>query len=132
MIKLSSIVLSFVVLFQGFGITANDFVQFDEFIEHAQFHSEEHGDNFLVFVSKHYGDLKEEHGEKHQDEKKEHEELPFQHQSKTACSAAFILASNETDVKAPEPFGISSIHFFYNALLSSTFLEGILQPPRIS
>jgi hypothetical protein len=121
-----------VVLFQGFGIKASDFTQLDEFIEHAQFHSEEHGDNFLVFVSKHYGALKAEHGEKHQDEKKKHEDLPFRHQAQTVCLVAFILVSNETDLKAPEPFGISSIHFFYNSLLYSIFLEVILQSPRIS
>ena len=66
MIKLFSISLSFLILLQSFGISFNDLSQIDEFIEHAQFHSEQYGDNVFVFISKHYGELKTDHDKEHQ------------------------------------------------------------------
>ena len=77
--KLFSIFFSFLMLFQSVNINVCDISQIDEFIEHAQFHKEKYGDNFFVFISKHYGNLSVEHSKKHQEEKKEHENLPFNH-----------------------------------------------------
>ncbi len=81
MSKLLSISLTLSILFQSIGFCPNDMVKIDEFIEHAQFHSEQYGDNILVFIAKHYGELKATHEKEHQEEKKDHEQLPFQHQS---------------------------------------------------
>ncbi len=65
-------------MIQSFGLCFDDMVQIDEFIEHAQFHSEAYGDNVIVFISKHYGELKADHEKDHQEEKEDHEKLPFQ------------------------------------------------------
>ena len=53
MSSIFSILLSFVILVQGFGLHVNDIAQLDEFIEHAEYHSEQYGDNVIVFISKH-------------------------------------------------------------------------------
>ena len=100
MSKLFSISLSLVILIQSLGISIADIAQIDEFIEHAQFHSEQHGDNVLVFISKHYGELKASHEKEHQEEKEDHEQLPFQHQSHISLIPAFVLNTkifNEID-----------------------------------
>ena len=60
---------------QSIGIHLSDLVQLDEFIEHAQFHSKEYGDNVFVFISKHYGELKAEHDAQHKEEQEEHQQL---------------------------------------------------------
>lgn len=130
MFKITSIAVSLLILIQSFNIHFNDIVELDELIEHARFHAEEHGDNFLVFISKHYGELKAEHSQKHQEEKEEHEELPFQHQGQTALFSVFVL--NQT---ARYSFEIDLVHsldsnYFYQALYHPLTQEEPLQPPR--
>ncbi|MGP1994039.1 hypothetical protein D9V96_019310 [Zobellia laminariae] len=132
MSKLLSISLSFVVLLQSFGVSLCDVSQIDEFIEHAQFHSEQYGDNVLVFISKHYGELKATHDKEHQEEKEDHEQLPFQHQSHFSSATAFVLIAYKEHFKSFEISEYKSHNFFYQAPSSSLHSEGILQPPRHS
>lgn len=132
MSKLFSISLSFVILIQSFGISLADITQIDEFIEHAQFHSEQYGDNIIVFVSKHYGELKANHEKEHQEEKENHEQLPFQHHSHVSSIQAFVLNSNNQEFKTPEFSETNSHNFYYQAPSSSLHSEGLFQPPRIS
>ena len=110
----------------------NDIAQIDDFIEHAQFHSEQYGDNVFVFISKHYGELKAEHNKEHQEEKEDHEQLPFQHQSHVSCISVFVANTTKEELKTPEFSEYKSHHFFYQEPSSSLHLEGLLQPPRHS
>lgn len=129
MLKITSIAISLLILVQSFNVHVNDIIELDELIEHAQFHAEEHGDNFFVFISKHYGELKAEHSQKHQEEKEEHEQLPFQHQSQTTL---FVFVLNKAPENALEiEFPIDrNTNFFYQASYHSLAQEGLLQPPR--
>lgn len=130
MLKLTSIAVSLLILVQSFNIHFSDIVELDELIEHAQFHAEEYGDNFLVFISKHYGELKAEHSKRHQEEREEHEQLPFQHQCQTALLSAFVL--NQT----PDyPLEIDLVvdldsNYFYQVSYHSLAQEGLFQPPQ--
>ncbi|WP_238934580.1 hypothetical protein [Aurantibacter crassamenti] len=124
--------MSFVFLFQTIGITASDMVQIDEFIEHAQFHSEQYGDNVIVFVSKHYGELKADHDKEHQEEKEKHEQLPFQQHSHVSSLTAFVLNSNKEDFNTSEFSEFKTHTFFYQEPSSSIHSEGLFQPPRNS
>ncbi|SNY94943.1 hypothetical protein SAMN06265377_0604 [Flagellimonas pacifica] len=130
--KLFSIILSFLVLLQSFGLHFDDLVQIDEFVEHAQFHSEQYGDNVIVFISKHYGKLKADHQKEHQEEEQEHEELPFQHQSHTSCLTDFAINTYISEFKAPEFAEFSVATFYYQASTSSLHSKGLFQPPRLS
>lgn len=130
MFKITSIAVSLLILIQSFNIHFNDIVELDELIEHAQFHAEEHGDNFLVFISKHYGELKAEHSQKHQEEQEEHEQLPFQHQGQTAVLSAFVI--NQT-VDYPIEIRLVLDHgsnYFYQSSYHSLAQERPFQPPR--
>lgn len=132
MLKLTSISVSLLILVQSFNIHFSDIVELDELIEHAQFHAEEYGDNFLVFISKHYGELKAEHSKRHQEEREEHEQLPFQHQCQTALLSAFVL--NQT----PDyPLEIDLVvdldsNYFYQVSYHSLAQEGLFQPPQLA
>ena len=130
MSKLFSISLSLVILIQSLGISIADIAQIDEFIEHAQFHSEQHGDNVLVFISKHYGELKASHEKEHQEEKEDHEQLPFQHQSHISLIPAFVLNTKIEDFKIFEFSEFKTHTFHYQAPSSSLHSEGLFQPPR--
>ncbi|MGI9549767.1 MAG: hypothetical protein ACR2MT_01105 [Aurantibacter sp.] len=130
MIKLVSIATSLLILTQSFNIHFDDIVELDELIEHAQFHSQEYGDNFFVFISKHYGELKAEHDQKHQEEREDHDQLPFQHQCQTASLSAFVLNNMPEYPAGPEIKVYKSANYFYQASYPSLAQEGLLQPPR--
>ncbi len=130
MLKVTSIAVSLLILVQSFNVHFSDIVELDELIEHAKFHAEEHGDNFLVFISKHYGELKAEHSKKHQEEKEEHEQLPFQHQSQTASLYAFVLNQAPTNPIEIDFALDQDTNFFYQASYHSLAQEGLFQPPR--
>ncbi|TMM58680.1 hypothetical protein FEE95_04420 [Maribacter algarum] len=130
MLKVTSIAVSLLILVQSFNVHIDDIVELDELIEHAQFHAEEHGDNFLVFISKHYGELKAEHSKKHQEEKEEHEQLPFQHQYQTASLYAFVLNQAPANLVEIEFALDQDTNFFYQASYHSLAQEGLFQPPR--
>ncbi|MWW23289.1 hypothetical protein [Algibacter lectus] len=130
--KLFSIALSLNILIQSFGICVTDIAQIDEFIEHAQYHSEQYGDNVLVFISKHYGEQKADHDKDHQEEQEEHEQLPFHHQSHVSSVLAFVLNTHKAEFKAVEFLESNTHKFYYQAPSSSLHLEGLFQPPRLS
>ena len=132
MSKLFSISLSFVILLQSFGFHITDAVQIADFIEHSQFHSEQYGDNVFVFISKHYGELKANHDKEHQEEKEDHEQLPFQHQYHSSSSMVFIFNTQKLEFKTPEFSECNTHNFHYKAPSSSLHLEGLFQPPRLS
>jgi hypothetical protein len=128
--KLFAISISFLVLLQSFGLHYTDVVQLDEFIEHAKFHSEQYGDNVLVFISKHYGDLKADHEKQHQEEKEDHEQLPFQHQGHVSPVTAITLYNNTTELDILEFVEYNGANFFYQAPSSSLHAQGLFQPPK--
>ena len=120
-------------MLQSFGVHYDDIVQLDELIEHAQFHSEQYGDNVIVFLSKHYGELKADHQRDHQEEKKDHEKLPFNHSGASHISVADVfINSYKSELNVLEFSDYTASNFYYQAPSSSLHSQGILQPPRIS
>ena len=134
MTKLISISISFIILIQSFGIRLYDVLQLDAFIEHAQFHSEQHGDNVFVFISKHYGELKLDHEEKYHEEKEEHEQLPFNHNnsSHVLSMASFIINTFKSELKLVDYPEDIEANFFYQESRSSLHKLGLIQPPQHS
>lgn len=132
MSKFISIALSSIILIQSLGMTVHDIAQIGKFIEHAQYHSEAYGDNVFVFISKHYGDLKANHEQEHQEEKKEHDQLPFNHQSHLCAISAFILNTPIAEIHSIEFSDYQCHNFIYQEPSSSVFKEGPFQPPRLS
>ncbi len=131
-IKLFSLFSSLIILLQSFGIQVNDISRMDKFIEHAQFHSDRYGDGIVVFIAKHYGELKSDHAIDHQEEKEDHDQLPFQHHSHLSSSSSFILNSFKEEIKSIELRVLNKHYFHYQEPSSSLHLEGLLQPPRRS
>ena len=130
--SLFSISFSILILFQSFGVHTDDILQIDDLIQHANYHNEQYGDNVITFISKHYGKLKADHDKDHKEEKEEHEQLPFQHQS---CSAAFtgiILNTTKEELKNFDFIEFKKHNFYYQSPSSSLHLEGLFQPPRFS
>ncbi len=131
MSKSIALILSMLLFFQSFGITVGDIVQIDELMEHAQFHNEHYGDNLFVFISKHYGELKAEHNKDHQEERDDHEQLPFQQQSQLNSLQVLTCLNSAIGIACMD-FTENKTHtFFYIEPSSKLFAEGLFEPPRL-
>lgn len=129
--KLLAILLSTVITLQSVNINIVDILNIGEFIEHAQEHKEEFGDNFFQFVAKHYG-IEKAHHASHQDHQSSHENLPFQQ----SChfSFVFVLELNSTSSFFLNEFPTQNKQtlFHYKTPNSNLFVSGIFQPPRLA
>lgn len=132
MSRLLAILLSSLILIQSLNVDFNDIVQIDELIEHAQFHKTEYGDNFFVFISKHYGELKDDHSKNHQEEEQEHEQLPFQCHDHILTMPAFVVQDHFIDIEVVELFELKDSRFHYQSSVSTLHKIGLLQPPKIA
>ena len=130
MAKLFSISLSFLVLFQSFNLDLADLTHIDELLVHAQFHSEKYGDTFLVFISKHYGELQKEHLQDQEGEQKEHEELPFNHHCCSHVFTAYVLNKTQIPELKTEQIADYTANFHYLDSYSSFEIFDIFQPPK--
>lgn len=130
MAKMCSLLLSTLLLLQSMNLDMLDMLQLNDFVEHAMFHSEKYGDTFLVFLSKHYGALEEAHKKAHQEERQEHEELPFNHQACNHAVAPFVLFGKPIPaLQSSLPAGTRS-NFYYQESYSTFEKFEIFQPPR--
>lgn len=131
--KIISILMSCFVMTQSIRIDIADIIQLDELIEHAQFHSEKYEDNFLIFLSKHYGELKQDHNQEHQEEQPDHDKLPFEHQSSSQFSPnTFVLIPAHQMLLKPGVFVDSSVNFLYQEAYSLFEKDKIFQPPQFA
>jgi hypothetical protein len=113
-------------------IGIDDIIQFDELLEHANFHAEKYGDNLLVFISKHYGELKEQHSKDHQEEQRDHEKLPFQNHCSCSSIAAVMYDTALSDLIPLQIMDFGTADFYYQAPVSSLHAKGLLQPPQFT
>ena len=127
--KLFSILLSTFILVQSFNIHIGDLLKVDELIEHANMHKEKYGDDFLVFISKHYGDLKESHKLQHEEEEKDHSHFPIDHECSSQIPTSFILNRITFSITTPQARE-SEFNFYYQDNHSTFEKQKIFQPPQ--
>lgn len=130
MSKIFSIALSVLLLFQSFNLDMVDVAQIDDFLTHAEFHKQKYGDNLFVFISKHYGELKAQHDLEHSEEKKDHEELPFNHQTCSHFSTAFVMNGADFMVPKTPQVADTTSNFFYQESYCQIENSDIFQPPK--
>lgn len=127
---LVTISLSFLVFFQSVGIGVSDVFLLTDLVEHAKYHYEEYGDDAFAFFEKHYGVLKDEHQKIHQEEKSQHENLPFQHVNCNHLLAEVVVFGYEFSLKKSVVSYAASPHFYYQDLYSFIERASIFQPPK--
>jgi len=128
--RLITILTAMLILLQSINIHFTDLVELGQLVEHYKFHSEEYGDNFTVFLSKHYGELKASHSQKHQEEQKDHEKLPFKHQSQCFQQLVFVMDSNPFMGSRSEIPVAQKGNFHYQMSDSQVWGDGLFQPPK--
>ena len=132
MVSVFSILLSSFILLQSINLQLVDLMEMDELMEHYQFHKDEYDDSFIVFVSKHYGELKSEHSQKHKEEQKDHEKLPFQHQNQAPQLVVLLFSTKLISTLTSEGTDLHSVSFHYQNSYSFDWSEGPFQPPKHS
>lgn len=129
--KISAVILSFTILIQSFNISFSDVLQLNELIEHAQFHKKQYGDDFLTFLSKHYGEDKAEHQQQHKEEAPQHEKLPFNQQHLPSIDFQVpVLVTTYLSLEKHIFKQTKKTGFYYVNIYSSLFKNGIFQPPK--
>jgi hypothetical protein len=118
------------MLFQSMNIHLEDMVSIKEFFEHAQLHKQNHNDSFLTFISKHYGDLKEIHKKEHQEEEKNHEHSPINHNCSSQLPVDLAFEVYQIHIPKISLEIESQSNFYYKDLFSTFEKEKIFQPPR--
>ncbi|WP_139855681.1 hypothetical protein [Aequorivita sinensis] len=121
-----AISFSFLLAFQSVGIGIQDIFLIGKLVQHAEYHSENYGDDFFTFVQKHYGIEKENHQEP------EHEELPFQHISCQHVLTDVVIISLDITLPKVEINIPQSHKFYYQNLYSSLEKISIFQPPKFA
>ena len=124
------IFLSLLVLIQSAGIGVTDILLFGRLVNHAEYHSENYGDDLFTFFEKHYGDLRADHQKNHNEDEQEHQRLPFQHISHNHLLTEMILFSNEISITRPVIPIHAPTNFHYQNLYSSLEKSSIFQPPK--
>ena len=119
--SLFAISFSFLVLFQSVGIGMQDILLLGRLVQHAEYHSENYGDDFFTFVEKN-----------HKEEEQEHEELPFQHISCHHASTDVVLVPFDISIVKVEINTQPSHSFHYENLYSSLEKFSIFQPPKFA
>ncbi|WP_088340211.1 hypothetical protein [Robiginitalea sediminis] len=131
MLRACSIVLSALLLLQSLHLSFQDLAQLDDLLEHARYHKEQFGDNLVTFISKHYGDLKEDHNQNHQEEREQHERLPFQQHLQLCISPVFLVKHLDLELQtSQESTRNNDRNFHYLLSGSAAFTPGVFQPPR--
>ncbi|MCK5678317.1 MAG: hypothetical protein KAH72_07580 [Flavobacteriaceae bacterium] len=125
--KLLSIFISSFILVQSFNIHLNDIFKFDELVEHVKFHEDKYGDDIFIFLSKHYGELKEKHSKNHQ---KEDHKLPFDHNCSFDSLTVYVLHKLKFTIDESKDIIYQTSNFFYQELHSSFEKPDIFQPPK--
>lgn len=134
MTKLLSILLSLMILAQNMGLVINDIVKLDELVSHAIMHNDKYGDSLIDFVSKHYGEQKAAHAIAHQEEKGDHDKLPFNHTGHCHVIAITAIVHTPAVIEIRNPKFVDDVtaNFYYHSPISSLHTSGLLQPPRFS
>lgn len=119
------------LLLQSTSLGMSDLLKLDDLIAHAKYHSETYGDSLLVFLSKHYGELKKEHLEHGHENPNDHEQLPFHHHSCSHHSGPiFVVDGFQVALDKFVSERSQTRQFYYKEPSSATYLEGIFQPPK--
>ncbi len=125
-----SISLSLTILLQGIGLTFQSILEVGDLLEHYRFHEETYGDDFISFLSKHYGELKQDHNQKHQEEHQDHEKLPFEHPCQSTALTIYLPVSSANLIDHWGYALESQSQFRYLDSYSFFLEDGPFQPPK--
>ncbi len=128
MLKLTSILLAHLILFQSLNVTLESFSKLTVMLEHAKFHQEKYGDTFFEFLSEHYGG-NEFKVTKH----KEHKDLPFKQDSQNHNHLPSVFTLNTPVFELKTNIAIQAQqNYCYKESHSLFEKPSVFQPPKFA
>jgi hypothetical protein len=125
MSKISAIIVSFTILFQSFSFDLDDINKIPALVDHISCHLKS-GDSFAEFIAMHYGSEMNNHENNH----KEHKELPFRHQSlESHFQMVLILCFHNYSVNFNE-IKLETNNFNYKEPTTNLFINNFFEPPQ--
>ena len=130
-VKMFSILLSAMVLFQSLGLHSPDVFEMDVLLKHLSLHEKDFGDDLFSFLDKHYGLQKKEHDKEGHDGDR-HEPLPFQHEICKISSSTPVIIPNVIMIEDVLLLPSEEKPHFSNSQYSFLKQFDIFQPPRLA
>lgn len=124
--RLTIIVLSVLMFFQSIHLNPSDLWYMDDFVKHAVQHAQS-GNNFIEFLSMHYGNKSREHFPEH----REHKNLPFHHTQDFSNAQYFVFNSINQISKCECLATENNTKFHYYNFYSFFGQKPLVQPPII-
>jgi ABC-type Zn2+ transport system substrate-binding protein/surface adhesin len=126
--KVFNISLAILILFQGMFAYIDISFELEEIHEDFIVHQAKYADDFTTFLSKHFGDLKEEHQAQHQEEHQEHK-----HHNEMELNTHFDYFIDNLAISIPKKIIISTqeANYYYQDLFSNFEKQKIFQPPQV-
>ena len=125
--RIISILLVGLLLIQSSNISMYDIMLVNNLFKHAEFHQKNYGDNFLEFLSEHYGEKKQAH----KDENQEHPKIPFSDQQNYSDTVITIHITSIYRING-QTSNSTSPNYIYKELVSNFEKSTIFQPPRLT
>ena len=125
--RIISILLVGLLLIQSSNISMYDIMLVNNLFKHAEFHQKNYGDNFLEFLSEHYGEKKQVH----KDENQEHPKIPFSDQQNYSDTVITIHITSIYRING-KTSNSTSPNYIYKELVSNFEKSTIFQPPRLT
>ncbi|UMB54692.1 hypothetical protein MKD41_04290 [Lutibacter sp. A64] len=127
MTRILAIILSFTILLQSFSFDLDDINKIPALVDHISCHLKS-GDSFSEFIAMHYGGEVTNHEQDH----KEHKELPFKHHhSDTHFQLIYLICNNNYAIENGILINTSE-NFTYKEPYTSLLVTTIFQPPKIA
>lgn len=121
---LSLFLISSLLLIQSFGVGVNP-VRLLNLYNHFQYHNSAQGDNFLSYMSKHYGDKSEQH----QSSDSSHGELPSKSQLEHHSQVVILQPADTASLSFKHPLN----PYFHDAEnIEGRHQNNIFEPPKQS
>lgn len=130
-LKITSFILSLIVLVQSFNFDLDDFNKVPNFIKDISCHIED-GETFTDFITDHYGEFETSHKHKgNLHEHEEHGELPFKHQHADNHFQLVFILNSTNFISEAKNLILKNKNYAYNEPFSNLYLNSFFQPPRI-
>ena len=124
----ANILLATLILFQGMFSYVDISFQLEELLQDYKIHQVKYGDDLQTFISKHFGDLREQHQEQH---KKEHQEHHHHDINDVNLHVDYVCFKNYIKVPKKDTIFFKTDNFRYKNLFSTFEKQKIFQPPRV-
>jgi len=130
-LKLSALILSTVILLQSITFSTSAIVEIANFVEHYNLHKQTQHDSFVEFISKHYGDMKNQHNKDQSSKHHNHQRLPFNNSNATHLFVGVIDINFDYELVVDRSLDYLT-NFRYTDGVSTYNPLDLIQPPRIA